>query len=123
MLKQMNANMATTSSLSALHQTIQTETTVAISEAVDPLKNEMKEIRDRLSKLETSSSSSSSSPKCLHLLNSMDVSHRRVAFVGFLDSTTAAARLQIIEDFVKQHVGTNSFSTGNFPKGPVHNQT
>eukprot|EP00959_Pyramimonas_sp_CCMP1952_P359511 7528224-Pyramimonas_sp.AAC.1 len=58
----------------------------------------------------------------MQILNSMDASHRRVAFVGFSESANAAARLQTIEGSVKQHVGANSFSTGNFYKGPANDQ-
>eukprot|EP00959_Pyramimonas_sp_CCMP1952_P215401 4506834-Pyramimonas_sp.AAC.1 len=72
----------------------------------------MEDLRSRVRDLEAAGpGSSSSSPKFLQLLNSMDISHRRVAFVGFSDLTSAAVRLEVIENFVKQHVGANFVST------------
>eukprot|EP00959_Pyramimonas_sp_CCMP1952_P361692 7574941-Pyramimonas_sp.AAC.1 len=80
-LKHMNSNMATNTSMISMYSRITIETKEAIAVAVDPLKDEMQDLRERLQQLETSSGTGSVGKRHLALLSAMDVSNRRVAFV------------------------------------------
>ncbi|CAK0838153.1 unnamed protein product, partial [Prorocentrum cordatum] len=120
LLQSMNNNMATNAGLTTLRQQITTETKLSISAAVDPLKDEMRELTDRVDYLEMQSSSSSgrTGKRQLALLSSLDISNRRVAFVGFEINDLASRVTQM-----KTYASTLSnvppcTSEGHFFTGP-----
>eukprot|EP00959_Pyramimonas_sp_CCMP1952_P090283 1889843-Pyramimonas_sp.AAC.1 len=81
----MNSNVATRTSLTNLHSTITYETKIAISKEVDPVRDEIADLRDRVKCLELRPvvSSDSSSKRHLSIINSLDISNLQIAVVGF----------------------------------------
>ena len=95
------------------------ETRLAIAQAVDPLKNEMCDVRDRAAKLEQSGPGSSKpGKKTLNLLNALDPAKKRVSFIGFPENTSAEARVEAIESALDEFPGFAQTSMGHFPSGP-----
>ena len=104
---------------------------MSVSEAVDPVKTELRELADRVSTLESSRSSgvgpasSGKSPLDLQtqrMINSLDPALRRVAFVGFAPQSSAEARVKLIDDFVARFPSFHKVSAGNFYTGPRSNR-
>ena len=84
------------------------ETKVLVSEAVDPLKSDVCDVKKRLVKLETapapSSSTSSSSairPDVKMLLDSLDPAHKQITFHGFSVEMDQKARAQNMQKFLE----------------------
>ncbi|CAK0878696.1 unnamed protein product [Prorocentrum cordatum] len=78
MLQIMNSQTATLNGLTALHGTIKRETQEAISVAVDPLRDEMRDLTDRVQRLDMGGCGQ----RHLSLMNRVDVAHRRMVFIG-----------------------------------------
>eukprot|EP00959_Pyramimonas_sp_CCMP1952_P405838 8505685-Pyramimonas_sp.AAC.1 len=94
----LKAETATKDDINSLHTRISAETKIAISEAVDPLKDEMEEVRGRLRVLESRPSSSGGlSKQQIQMINSIDPANRQVAFSGFSASTSLQDRVREIE--------------------------
>eukprot|EP00969_Alexandrium_andersonii_P301585 13332086-Alexandrium_andersonii.AAC.1 len=74
------AQMATKSDLAQLHTSITHETRAAIAGSVDPLKDEMADLRERIGRLETGAAPSGQKRQ-LALMNSLDMAHRRISFI------------------------------------------
>eukprot|EP00959_Pyramimonas_sp_CCMP1952_P467621 9491926-Pyramimonas_sp.AAC.1 len=73
-----------------------------ISEAVDPLKDEMADLRSTVERLQFSSGSSNSQldKETLNLLNSFDPALRRVAFIGFKVDVSESNRISHMKRWI-----------------------
>ena len=100
---------------------IRQETMVQISQSVDPLRDEMRELTDRVMRIEASSSSGTSGKRQLALLSSMDVSNRRIAFIGF-DGDDLNQRRVDINRFVGSLANAPRGTVGHFFAGPRNSQ-
>ena len=104
-LNQMSDVMATRTDSNVAKSDIMQATRVAIAEAVEPLQNEMCELRDRVTKLEIGGAATAgpSKPgkKILNLLNSVDVANKRISFIGAAD-VSAEARVDALEAVMEE---------------------
>eukprot|EP00969_Alexandrium_andersonii_P101934 4499620-Alexandrium_andersonii.AAC.1 len=97
------ANMATKNDLRELRTSLLQETRAAISESVDPLKDEMADIRTRVERLETGGpAASTDSKRQLLFLNSLDLAQRRISIIGFADAVSAADRVAALDEIAKK---------------------
>ena len=92
--------MATRADIHHAKTDIMQATRVAVAEAVNPLKTDMRELRERVAKLEIGGVGGVSPKpwkKVLNLLNSADCANQRLPFIGFGESVVADARVEAIE--------------------------
>ena len=79
----------------------------SVSEAVDPLKSDMYDLKQRTSKLEQAPAATASSKVIADLQNAVnrrDPALRRIAFVGWQDDATEDTRTQVMEEFCRSYV-------------------
>eukprot|EP00969_Alexandrium_andersonii_P215550 9520046-Alexandrium_andersonii.AAC.1 len=88
--------MATKTDLQQLHSSIMTETRTAIATSVDPLKDEMHDLRERVARLETGHTTSEKKRQ-MAIMNSLDMAHRRVSFI-FENDVNAVDRVAALEE-------------------------
>ena len=103
---------------------IRNEMQEQISKAVDPLKDEMSDLRNKISQLETTSSSSNSgmTKETMSLLNSFDPALRRVAFIGFKLGTSETDRTIDLQRWASSVGNFGEYQTGHFYNGPRNNK-
>ena len=96
-----------------------------ISASVDPLKDEMAELRGRLSAVEvrTRSSSGSLSKQKIQLINSVDIANRQIALTGFSAALSLDSRTKEIEQFLSTFENLPKYTIGHFMQGPRNAQT
>ena len=123
-MDKLTVTAASKEDLNKLKADLKAETKVMISESVDPVKDDMRELRDRVASLETArvpagSASADHLPRDVQqMLNSLDPALRRVAFVGFPSESSAEARIKVIDDFISKYPSFQKVATGNFYTGP-----
>ena len=126
-LLEQGRKMPTKQDLKELQAEVLRDTKIEIAKAVDPLKREVYDLKDRVVQLESSSSKPSTSGGIadkqlaeLHkLVQECDPAMKRVAFTGWPESMLPDARLQKISEFVATHCsGTRIVDTGSFYSGP-----
>ncbi len=116
--------------VSALHSSVPDQVKVAVAEAVDPLKDELsnvkvkvelaeanvsdmnlriseqstsiEQIRDELQEMKMSGGSSRD-PRYTKAGHRRDVAHKRVAFIGFPASSKEVTRIEKMEEFMAKH--------------------
>eukprot|EP00959_Pyramimonas_sp_CCMP1952_P456156 9472701-Pyramimonas_sp.AAC.1 len=116
--------MATRVSLENLHTTITHETKVAISKEVDPVRDELADLRDRVECLELRPLifSGSFSKRHLSIINSLDISNLQIAVIGFksMGLEDRLTELQRLANSIDQSIKPSSF--GHFYTGPRSNR-
>ena len=100
--------MATKQDMMEAQQEIKREVKVQITEAVDPIKDELAEQRERIKKLELkernqNSSSQGLSQETFSLLNTVDPAYKQIVFKQFPEDITADARVAFIEELLHSH--------------------
>ena len=121
-------NAATIGDLNELRKDMAVATKLLVAEAVDPLKNEMCELRSRISKIEASPLQASSGQGAGNadynkLLNSLDPALRRVAIIGMPDGWDAAKRIDMIsKSIADQFSNFRPLDVGCFYSGPYSNR-
>ena len=109
-----------------------------IASAVDPLKDEMVEMKNeiaeakkRVADLEAKANKSNASSKdnsnssfaLQKMMDKMDPAKKRIAFIGFPENVQEDARIQKIEEFIKLHAPSYRIvDAGCFHSGPYNNQ-
>ena len=125
-------NMATKTDLVAMRDELKSGVKLAIAEAVDPLKEVVNTLENKVNALEArpatqsggeSLAASKEIAELQKLLQKTDPALRRIAFVGWPDSISADERLKTIGDFVVSKCGQGQCTSGNFYKGPYNNRT
>ena len=122
--------MATKQDLREMQSEILRDTKIEIATAVDPLKEEVCELRDRVSKIESkarSPAAAGATDKQLmelqRLVQECDPALKRVAFTGWPDTVTPEARLQKITEFLNGHcAGLHVADTDHFYSGPYNDR-
>ena len=122
--------MATKQDLHELKTEILLDSKIEIAQAVDPLKEEVFELKNRVTKLESSAPSSSSSGtanrqllELQKLVQECDPALKRVAFTGWSATVSPEERLRKITEFVSLHSKDLRIAdTGNFYSGPHHDR-
>ena len=99
---------------------IRKEMKIEVASAVDPLKDEMAEFRQRLAAVE-SRPASGLDKRQFQMLNSMNPVHKRIAFIGFTGADLAE-RVSDIERFLSTSASPPSFVVGHFFSGPRSNR-
>lgn len=129
-LRSINERLNSVATKSDLQQNLQ-DTKVLISEAVDPIKNEVHDLRKRQDAVEQSLSQSSSSnltglsPEVFQIMNQSDVAQKQISLIGFPDSLSASRRLEVLSSLISTHfsnIAGASFQVGNFYSGPRSNR-
>ena len=120
--------MASKKDLENLETSISKNTKIQIAEAVDPLKSDLYDLRQRVTGLETNGvagasnpagKSSTISPEIKALVDSLDPAHKRIAFSGFPLSMAQEIRRKHIEDFLRGFQNLpNTQNIGMIMKGP-----
>eukprot|EP00969_Alexandrium_andersonii_P152367 6738218-Alexandrium_andersonii.AAC.1 len=93
-----------------------TETRTAIATSVDPLKDEMHDLRERVARLETGLTTSEKKRQ-MALMNSLDMAHRGVSFI-FENDVSAVDRVAALEEVVRRVPGTTNYMINHFRTGP-----
>ena len=116
--------------LAELRSDLKREVKVAVAEAVDPVKDEVSDLKTRVSALEArpttagSNGGSSSLPKEVQtMLSNLDPATRRVAFVGFPGGMSAQDRLAEVARIMRNFPSIKFSDHGNFMKGPRSNRS
>ena len=124
----LTSNAATKKDLNDLRKDMAESTKILVAEAVDPLKHEMRNLRNRISKIEASpaqlsSAQGSGSADFNKILNSLDPALRRVAIVGLPDGWDAAKRIDVItKSIAEQFSSFKPLDVGCFFSGPYNNR-
>ena len=128
-LEKMEKSMASKSDLQSMEASIVKNTKIHISEAVDPLKSEICDLRARVGKIEDQGVSSPAAqtstitPEIKTMLANLDPAHKRIAFSGFPTSMAQDERTKLIEKFL---VGFQNLpkiqNIGLILKGPRNNR-
>ena len=121
---------ATKSDIADLRREIAHETKISISEAVDPIKDDLKDVKTRLAACEnrpasvaTGSIPAGSNDKLAGIISSLDPSKRRLSFIGFSSHISAEKRISEITEFmVKQLPNYRAVAIGNIYNGPYNNR-
>jgi hypothetical protein len=119
--------MALKSDLEDFKIQIGQDTKVIVSEAVDPIKEEIHDLKSRVTVLEGAPPGLPSSSKHFAVmekaLSDLDPSHRRLSFIGLPESLSAEARIEKIESFLKDRFPTIRYAeVENKYSGPYHDR-
>jgi hypothetical protein len=103
------------------------QTSAIVSEAIDPLKAEVLDLKNRMQSLESQPPASTAVNKQIlelqKLVDQYDPAIKRIAFTGWPDSMAPEARINQVNAFVAQHCpGTRINDTGNFYTGPYNDR-
>ena len=106
------------------------DTKVLVAEAVDPIKSEVYDLKQRVTTLEAGGppdpkpSTQTSPPQLQKLVNSLDPAKKRVAFLGWPDTFSADARIKHIEALLSQHApAMRVIDIDNIYQGPYGQRT
>ena len=118
---------ATKKDLADLRRDIAQETRVEVAKAVDPLKDEMADVKKRLTALEhhepQTQTPSAMNREMQALVKSLDPSFRRVCLIGMPERLSALDRIKTVNDFLAaKHPEVKTIDVDNFFKGPVHDR-
>ena len=123
--------MALKSDIDVMQENMAKVTREMISEAVDPIKDEIHDIKSRISKIESherpdkahATGPTRTSADVIKFMNDNDPAHKRIVFIGFPDSASADARIQAVENHLAQHLrGMRVSEVENFSKGPYNDR-
>ena len=90
-----------------------------ISQAVDPIKEELHEICSRLTTVESKSKSVVGlDPDIFQMLQQFDTANKQIVFSNFASSTTPADRLRIIDEVISNFENFSEYKSGHFFTGP-----
>ena len=102
---------------------------VQIAQAVDPIQNDLHDIKGRLAAVEQrpaahgATSNPDSSNSMNKLMDKLDPAKKRIVFIGFPDDVQADVRIQKIEEFIKSHASSYRIAdSGCFYSGPYNNR-
>jgi hypothetical protein len=95
----------------------------SITAALNPLKNEVAELKGRVHDLETKSSGSGLSSAQVKLLNSVDPAFRSLRFSGFSSGIDPGTRITDIEAILSKLPDSKHLTVENVMKGPVNNRS
>jgi hypothetical protein len=113
-------NCVLKSDLTELKNTIAQDTKVIVSEAVDPVKTDLFDLKTRVKLLENRPTQVCKELKDLKAsLNKLDPSLKRAACVGMPENLNASDRIKELETFMASHFsGYRNVRAGNYMKGP-----
>lgn len=100
------------------------ETKLLIAHAVDPLKDEVSDIKDRLTVCEQQQMHAEPklSPEIFKILQQQDVASKQISFSGFRDTSSADERITILTDLMSRFSSFPFVSLGHFYQGPKNNR-
>lgn len=114
-LDSMSDSMATKEDMKTMMQ----QTKELISNAVDPIKDELHEIRSRLSTVESRSKSLVGlDPDIFQMLQQFDGANKQVVFSNFASSISPTDRIRIIDEVMSNFGNFSEYKTGHIFTGP-----
>ena len=121
---------ATKSDVETMTSEMRQQTKIMISEAVDPLKAEVYDLKQQMAVLQDNRGAADGGPTSVSrpiqeleemrsVINTMDPAKKRVSLIGFSDSLNADERIRQIENFMKDKFPTVRYvAIDNFYSGP-----
>ena len=113
-IDKLSVSAATKDDLATLRRDIGMETKVLISEAVDPVREEMADVKSRVAVLESKRGAAYSR---------FDPAFKRIAVVGFPEAMDANARIRELEAIAATVPGSNAAFADNFYAGPQNRRS